>query len=562
MKAPLAIDPAALRRAAEERLIASGASRPPQGEADLRRLQQELAVHQIELEMQNEELRAAHAEIAAALDRYTDHFDFAPVGYFNLTADGAIQLVNLTGGRLLGIERARLLGRCLGAFVAEASRREFGDFLARVFATATSQTCELALERPGQPPLAVLLEATLSPDGKECRGVMVDVTERKLLEEKLRRGQRMEAIGTLASGIAHDLNNILTPITMGSGLLMDSLAVPHDRELMKIIQTSAERGANIIRQLLTFSRGITGARAAVQLHHLLAEMLGIMHETFPRNITLENHADSDLLPVMGDATQLHQVIMNLCVNARDAMPEGGILKLAARTVELGDDAVRAHPAAKPGPHVAITVADTGEGIPQEIIERIFDPFFTTKAVGKGTGLGLSTVSGIVRSHAGIVTVESAPGKGTTFTVYLPVAARAASNVTASANALPRERGQLILVVDDEETIRQTTQRLLEQHGYKVVTAGNGTEAIAMFQQHRAGVKLVLTDLMMPMMDGSKLIRALRDMDPKLRVIATSGLTSQEKHAELITAGVDCFLMKPCNPRELLEAIARQLAASE
>ncbi len=394
-------------------------------------------------------------------------------------------------------------------------------------------------------------------------GVAVDVTERKQLEEQFLRAQRLEAIGTLAGGVAHDLNNILSPVMMAAGLLKDKLTTPHDLSLLGMVESSAQRGAAIIRQLLMFSRGVAGERVIVQLRHLLKEMIGIMRETFPRDIAIVEVIPSGLWPVMGDATQLHQVLMNLCVNARDAMPEGGQLSLAAENMELTAAGAAVHPQAHAGRYVRLTVQDTGHGIPAAIIERIFDPFFTTKALGKGTGLGLSTVLGIAKSHGGFVLVRSEAGKGAAFDVYLPATVTGDATAAPPAAAGPATgRAETILVVEDEAHISMATHLLLEQDNYRVVTAANGREAIARFLENQEDIKLVLTDLMMPVMSGIALIRALRTMKPDLRIIATTGLDHESKKAELAELGVTELLLKPCPPPLLLAAVRRHLDRPE
>ena len=294
---------------------------------------------------------------------------------------------------------------------------------------------------------------------------LADVTEKKLFEKQLLRVQRLEAIGTLSSGISHDLNNILTPILMSAGLLREKLPDPRDRELMGLIEKSAQRGADIIRQLLAFSRGVEGERVSLQTRHLIKEMAGIVRETFPRNITLVEGAERDLWPIIADATQLHQVLMNLCVNARDAMPEGGTLTITAKNVRLAKHDTQLGAKAVDGPYVLLTVRDTGHGIPPELIDRIFEPFFTTKAVGQGTGLGLSTVLGIVRSHGGFITTYSEPGQGSSFNVYLPaVLDSRILAATADTETLADGGGETVLVVDDEAAIVAAVRICLERRG--------------------------------------------------------------------------------------------------
>jgi PAS domain S-box-containing protein len=392
-----------------------------------------------------------------------------------------------------------------------------------------------------------------------CVGVAEDITESKRLQEQFFRAQRMEAIGTLAGGIAHDLNNILAPVLMAPVLLRESARTDQERRLLDMIEQSGKRGSNIVRQLLTFSRGTGGDRVSVQLRTLTQEMGEIMRETFPKDITVRKEVARDLYSVLGDPNQIHQVMINLCVNARDAMPDGGTLTLGAKNVELTMEDVGTQAPAKPGPYVALFVTDTGQGIPPEIIDRIFDPFFTTKGPTKGTGLGLSTVLGIVRSHQGFTTVASKVGKGTTFTVYLPAVAADNRRPSAPAgDAIPRGHGELILVVDDEEPIRNATRSILEHYGYRVETAADGEEGLATFVVNRGAVKLVLTDLMMPVMGGIPLIRGLRAMDPNIRVLATSGLMDLENDAKLKALAINGVIPKPYDALDLLTAIHAQL----
>ncbi|HVU23347.1 MAG TPA: response regulator [Opitutus sp.] len=393
-------------------------------------------------------------------------------------------------------------------------------------------------------------------------GVAEDVTERKQLEAKFLRVQRLQAIGTLAGGVAHDLNNILSPMLMAAGVLKDAVKGEEERDMLRMIEQSARRGADIIRQLLTFSRGVEGARSPVQLRHLLLELEKLMLETFPRKIAV-HIAARQVWTVVADSTQLHQVILNLCVNARDAMPEGGNLSIAADNVEIGEAETKAWPEAKAGPYVLISVKDTGTGIAPENIGRIFDPFFTTKPVGKGTGLGLSTVMGIVQSHGGFVSVDSDPGAGTTFKVFLPaVPDTLPESGIEKAPGIPTGHGEMVLVVDDEAAILSVTSRMLERHNYGVLTAADGRKAIEMFVAHREQVKLVLTDLMMPEVDGMALIRALRVLNPDLPIIATSGWEPDSRKADWEALGMMQVLPKPCTQTKLLEAVDRALTGRE
>ncbi|HZU39328.1 MAG TPA: ATP-binding protein, partial [Gemmataceae bacterium] len=386
--------------------------------------------------------------------------------------------------------------------------------------------------------------------------VNTDVTEKRRLEANLLRAQRTESLGTLAGGIAHDINNILTPIVMGIDLLKSGLPGSPFQPLLADMETSAQRGTEMVRQILSFARGGgEGQKMNLRLKQVLSDIEKMVRRTFPKTITTRTRVEPELSPVWGDATQLYQTLMNLCVNARDAMPEGGMLTVEAANVQVDADTARIHPDAQPGPYVLLSVTDTGTGIPPQVLERIFDPFFTTKEQGKGTGLGLATVLGIVKGHGGFLNVTSEVGVGTCFSVYLPAVPVAQAEKTESeAVPWPTGQGETILVVDDEPRICQLTKQTLESHGYHVLTAANGAEALALYARHQDNIGAVLTDLMMPVMDGAATIQALRNLDPGVRVIATSGLTPARKPTEMFPDNVYAFLAKPFTMADLMTTL--------
>ncbi|KAM3094250.1 response regulator [Phormidesmis sp. 146-35] len=392
-------------------------------------------------------------------------------------------------------------------------------------------------------------------DAKRPKSILTvdtDITEKKQLEAQFFRAQRLESIGTLASGIAHDLNNILTPILAASQLLPLKLKNLDDRSqlLLQLLETNAKRGADLVKQVLSFTRGVEGRRMVLQTRHLIGEIERTIQETFPKSITVCTHIPKDLWTVSGDSTQLHQVLMNLCVNARDAMLSGGLLTISAQNQWLTENDARLNFEAQVGPYIVISVADTGMGIPESNLERIFEPFFTTKELGKGTGLGLSTVVGIVKSHGGFVTVSSQEGKGTEFKVFLPaVMVREARSQDDSE--LRKGAYSLILVVDDEASVRDSTRIALESYEYQALTATNGREAIDLYARHSQDIRLVLLDLMMPVMDGPETIAILKRMNPEIEIVAMSGLSSKSMIGEAAAAGVQRFLSKPFTVRELL-----------
>jgi PAS domain S-box-containing protein len=394
-------------------------------------------------------------------------------------------------------------------------------------------------------------------DGKPKSVLVIDsdVTETKKLESQFLRAQRLEGIGTLASGIAHDLNNILSPILMSCGILRKEFEDEDTLKMLSIIEGSAERGAGIVKQVLTFARGVEGERVLLQLKHLVSELAKVMAQTFPRNIDIQTNFPPDLWPVLGDATQLHQVLLNLCVNARDAMPQGGGIRLSAENVDIDQHFASMNPGAQLGAHVVLRASDTGTGMSPETMEKIFDPFFTTKEVGKGTGLGLATVIGIVKSHGGFLTVQSELGVGTTFSVFLPASQESkADNSAKSEKPLARGKGELVLVVDDEPPIREALVRTLTANGYQAYTAEDGSDALALYFQRKSEIDVVLTDISMGQMDGVTLVRSLRKVDPKVRVIVSSGHLQKENVVVLEGLGVKTFLDKPYTAEKLLRAV--------
>ncbi len=389
--------------------------------------------------------------------------------------------------------------------------------------------------------------------------INTDITERKRIETHLLRAQRMQSIGTLAGGIAHDLNNVLTPVLMAVDTMKLRLREAHYVELLDMIRSNVERGAGIVSQLLTFARGVEGQRTPVDPRGVVAELERIVRETFPRSIILRVDAQAELPVVLGDPTQLHQVLLNLALNARDAMPAGGTLRIAVEHHELSDDDASRLPDARPGSFVIITVADTGSGIPQELLDKVFEPFFTTKAAGSGTGLGLASVAGIVKSHEGFVALESTPGAGTTVHVYLPAGESEQAEQIAPSTVDAPGAGELVLVVDDEPGILRAAASALEAGGYQVLTAANGEAALEQYGRRGDEVRVVLTDLMMPRMDGPTLVRALEQAGTRAKIVLAGGIPPAPTDPNAKAARYP-FLRKPYSTQQLLAMVAETLHA--
>lgn len=403
------------------------------------------------------------------------------------------------------------------------------------------------------------------PNGepKAILTVDTDITDKKQLESQFLRAQRLESLGTLAGGIAHDLNNMLTPILASSELLQ--MRIPKDdmltHKLLKIIENSSERGADMVRQVLSFTRGVESQRTNLSVNHLISEFKQIVSQTFPKSIEFTSNLSADLWAVFGDVTQLHQVLLNLAVNARDAMSNGGKLDITATNLLVDETFARMNLEAKVGQYVTITVSDTGMGIPPKVLERIFEPFFTTKEIGKGTGLGLSTAIGIIKSHSGFVTVSSQMGKGTEFKLFLPAVLKVESS-PAKDLELPMGNGELILIVDDEPNIREITRISLETYNYKTILASDGIEAIAQYSQHQHEIALVIMDMMMPSMGGATAIRTLQKINSQVKILAISGVPSTEALTRNEGIGVQAFLAKPCTSQQLLTTLHSVLNISQ
>lgn len=379
-------------------------------------------------------------------------------------------------------------------------------------------------------------------------GTCQDITAQKHAEAERLRSQRLESIGNLAGGIAHDLNNVLAPILMSIALLKEDERDAERLETLQTVEECAQRGADLVRQVLTYARGRVDVRTPVEMSVLVRTVARVLRETFPRGVALHVEAPPDLPPVLGDVTQLHQVLMNLAVNARDAVNGTGRIDLRVSEV-----------ATLTGPGVLVEVEDNGCGIPPAVQDQMFDPFFTTKAVGHGTGLGLSTVQSIVSSHGGVIRVSSEVGRGTVFQVVLPATAAGMHDEASVVDDLPKGANQTVLVVDDEEGILQMARKTLERHGYRVRLARHGGEAVEVFSENPGAIAVVVTDMSMPFMDGPTAIRRLRAIDPHIRIIASSGLESVGGAAAAIGTEPVLFIAKPYSAAVLLRTVGQVLA---
>jgi len=504
-----------------------------------------------ELEQDIAERQQTEDKLREAETRYRTLFEQSPDGIVIIDPETARPLeFNAAAHQQLGYSRAEFAGMCFADIDASEKPEDIRSRIAKVMREGRSEFDSRYRTRSGD-----LRNIHVTAQIVDIQGHPVyhciwrDITEQLKSDRLARRSQRLEAIGTLAGGVAHDLNNSLAPILMGVELLRQQY--PGESKIVDLFEISANRAAEMVRQLLTFAKGAEGERISIQLTHLVKEMQGIMRGTFPKNIEQVVTCDKELPTVLGDATQLHQVLLNLCVNARDALPHGGTLTLEAQRLAVDAAYASTIPDAKPGNYVVLRVRDTGTGIPPEILDRIFDPFFTTKGPDKGTGLGLSTVIGIVKGHGGFMQVYSHPGKGSIFTVYLPV--EGTENSPASApktGTVFRGQGETILIVDDEPGVRNVASAVLRRLNFKVVTANDGADGLLLAAKYRADLRAIITDLHMPHMDGISFIRVLRRMLPDIPVVVASGLLEDAAAQEFKTLGSITHLNKPFTENQL------------
>lgn len=408
----------------------------------------------------------------------------------------------------------------------------------------------------------VLIDISRIPDTRQHIVSINDITEKKELETKYLRAQRMESIGTLSGGVAHDLNNILAPILLGVESLRKSIGDKRNERVLSIIETSAKRGTDLVQQILTFSRGIHGEHISLQPKYAIREIVDIIGATFPKTIQLKANVAHDLRHIAGNATQIHQALLNICLNARDAMTEGGTLTIEAENIDVHRGNAVNHPGVEPGSYVAFAISDTGSGISDEIKEKLFHPFFTTKDEGKGTGLGLPTVEFILRNHNGHIKVDSTPGTGSTFSLYFPVSGVPVTEDTTKPAQLPMGAGQQLLVIDDEAAICEMISEILHAYNYDVIIAKNGAEGLATYKKYKDTIDLVLTDSNMPLLGGEQLITALREANPNVKIFITTGSNDMKEQLRHLHPPIVGYLQKPYSTHSLLRQLHELLGSKQ
>jgi two-component system cell cycle sensor histidine kinase/response regulator CckA len=551
---------AELRLRAEGRLreqhVGAGAART---ETDTQRLVHELQVHQIELEMQNEELQRARDEMEAGLEKYSDLYDFAPVGYVTLDREGTILEANLTAATLLGIERSRLVRRRFGLYVTATDLAGFTAFLTRVFGSKGRESCEVTLRQDGKPPVEVRIEAVMTAAGRDCRAVVADITERRRAEADRLVLSKLESAGILAGGIAHDFNNLLTVILLDVELAR-VLCPPGDElaNYLKDAQKTVFLARGLTQQLITFAKGGAPVRRPVRLAGVIEE--SARAALSGSRVRCEFSLAEGLWLVEADDGQIGQVIRNLALNAREAMPEGGVITIWAENVILGSQANSSLPA---GDYVRVSIADRGGGIAKEVLPKIFDPYFTTKERGnqKGMGLGLTICHSVIQKHGGAIAVESTVGVGTTFHVHLPASSKALPHEPAPGTpgfANLRRAGR-ILVMDDEESLRNLIEATLRRLGHEVELVEDGQRAIEAYreaQSQRRPFDVVLLDLTVRAgLGGPQAVRGLLKLDPAVKAVVMSGHAQDPVMLEPERHGFVGCLPKPFDGAKLQEILS-------
>ncbi|NTW54418.1 MAG: response regulator [Chlorobaculum sp.] len=571
-----------LRRRAEEHLPERHDDNPPvsAGDGELRRLIHELSVHQIELEMQKDELQQTAANLAKsrielqqALEQYTDHYDFAPVGYITMARDGKILDANLTAAKLLDVERGVLKGLRFAGFVTDDDLPGFNTFMEQICKSGTFGNCQLRLRNAGQQSHSatdmktVRIDAALSVTGELCRLALSDITRQKeierenaILQENLAQAQKMDSIGRLAGGIAHDYNNMLAAILGNAELALRKADQDHPmRQELETIVKVTQRSAELTRQLLGFARKQDILPKIFLFDSAVDSSLGMLRRLIGENIVVDWQPSNELLYVKMDPVQIDQILINLCVNARDAITGSGRITIRTENVHLTpSDCNRSNCCSKPDDYVKLTVTDTGSGIDKQTLPHIYEPFFTTKELGQGTGLGLSTVYGIVKQNFGCLECTSEPGKGTSFIIYLPLYSKVVSGEEQHPPVKEVASGtESILIVEDEPDILELVKDILEWSGYSALTALTPSEAIRKATEHQ-GIRLLLTDVVMPEMNGSELARKLKTKIPNLKIIFMSGYSADVIAGHGTLDDDVNFIQKPFSVDNLIKAIEKAL----
>ena len=493
--------------------------------------------------------------------QYRTLFEESIDGVYSVLRDGTITDANPSFCELFGYTREEMIGKDIRELYLDPADRP--RFQKEIEKKGFVKDYEVKFRKRDGTEVDCLLTSSVhfGKDGSIAgyRGIVRDLTARKALQRQLLQAQKMEAVGTLAGGIAHDFNNILQVVLGYSELVLADEDLPDRlRNDLGRVLLAGKNGADLVQRLLTFSRKTETKPLNLDLNQRIRQTQKFLERTIPKMIDIELILADDLARIHADPTQVDQVLMNLAVNARDAMPEGGKLVIETANVFLDEECGKALLGAKPGEYVLLSVSDTGHGMDKETLDHIFEPFYTTKEAGKGTGLGLAMVYGIVKQHGGYITCYSEPGEGTTFKIYFPVIEMEIDQDVTTTGTMPAFGTETILLVDDEEFVRDLGKRILERSGYTVLTAANGKEALDLYRRERGKISLVILDLIMPEMGGKQCLEELLKIDPKARVLIASGFAANGQTKEAIETGARGFVDKPYNMKGMLQAVREVL----
>jgi len=560
----------ALRKQAEDKVRDMGETTPAeQSPEEIRRMLHELRVHQIELEMQNEELLRTQTELDAAKVRYFDLYDLAPIGYCTVSDQGLILEINLTGAILLRMNRSEIVGQSISRFILKEDQDIYYHLRKQLIETAKLQSCELRMVRKDD---MVIWSNLTAIEGHESDGTTVhrivvkDITEHKQAEKEkrnlaaqLQHAQKMEAIGILAGGIAHDFNNILGAILGYAEMIRDDFPTGSTgvKDINQVLK-AGHRAKELVKQILAFSRQVEANNIPMQPATIVKEAIKMLRSSLPTTISIQQEIDSEAGVILANPSQIHQIVMNLCTNAFHAMEiVGGTLTISLKKKVLTLDDLGTELHMQPGNFVQLSFRDTGTGIAPEIKEKIFEPYFTTKEVGKGTGMGLDIVHGIVQSYGGSIVCECLPKEGTVFHILLPIIEEDALRESETAEQLPLGK-EHILLVDDEETLVEMGTAMLERLGYRVTARMNSLEALSTFEKQSNSFDMVITDQTMPGMTGIDLARRILQMRPEMPIILCTGHSSLISEEQVKSLGIKGFAMKPMAQKEIAGLIRRIL----
>ena len=512
------------------------------------------------------ERKAAEEALRESERKYRTILETIADGYHEVDLAGNLTLVNDSMCEIFGYPREELLGVNFRKLMDEDNAKSIFQAYNQVYRTGKPNPGfnYQSIRKDGyQRDVSVSISPIKDADGQPrgFRGIMRDITEHKKLQEQLYQAAKMEAIGTLAGGIAHDFNNLLQIVQGYTDLLiLRKNKEDPDYDKLRAMRGAAQRGRDLVQQILAFSRKVETKPRPVDLNNELRQTERLLHRTIEKMISIEMDLADNLWPISADPIHIEQILLNLAVNAKHAMPQGGRLIIETKNIKLDEEYCRTHLKTKPGRYVLLMVSDTGHGMDKEVVARIFEPFLTTKETGEGTGLGLAMVFGLVKSHEGHISCYSEPGFGTTFKIYFPAIDTEWERSPETSQELPAFGTETLLIVDDEESIRELTKELLSEVGYKVLTAASGREAIDAYSKGKEAISLVILDLIMPGMDGKACLEDLLKINPDVKVLLASGYSAEGLAGHVIASGVKGFISKPYDIRQLLRMVRAVLDA--